>query len=160
MTMRDLSELNLNEQGRPVTRSPPLPAEVAALQSRYGVDLPPEYLAFLRYSNGGHPELDCYMPPDGFSGEQLWSVNRFYHLGQDRESVSNLFWVLERWGPILGPRALPFAADSGGKQYFLDLNRSPPPVRICINDENNRLVDVAPSFTQFIDGLALNPDMI
>jgi hypothetical protein len=50
--------------------------------------------------------------------------------------------------------------DGGGNQFFLDLTTSPPAVKVCVHDENFSIVDIAPSFESFIDGLSLDPDMI
>lgn len=157
--MRDLSELNINEGGRPVNRSAPSNETVSAFQSQFGLTLPEDYLRLLHYSNGGHPELDSIQPVDRPEAAR-WAVNRFYHLDEDKTSKTSLWEAMNRWRGILGKEALPFAADGGGNQFFLDLKVSPPAVKVCVHDDNCSIVNVAPSFEIFIDGLSVDPDMI
>jgi len=156
--MRELPELNLNERGMPVQRSAPSRELIQAFQTYFRVELPDEYLHLLRYSNGGHPELDS-IQPIGSCGTAWWSVDHFYHLDADDSSAASLWVAMERWRPILGATAIPFAADGGGNQFFLDLSVSPPTVKVCVHDECCSTVDLAPSFGAFIDALARHPDM-
>jgi hypothetical protein len=157
--MRNLSELNINENGRPVRRPEPATDVVAAFQAHYGIILPEDYLRLLQHSNGGHPELDS-IAPIGRPGAARWAVNRFYHLDEERTSSGSLWIAVERWRPKLGKDALPFATDAGGNQFFLDLGTSPPAVRVCVHDEDYAIVDIAPSLEAFVDHLAIDPDMI
>lgn len=158
--MRDLSELNINEGGKPVQRPAPTRKAIEAFQTHFGITLPEEYLHLLRHSNGGHPELDS-VEPIGRPGAARWSVNRFYHLDDnDKVSTTSLWVVAERWCSMLGKDALPFAADGGGNQFFLDLKTSPAAVKVCIHDEGFSIVDIAPSLELFIDSLSVDPDMV
>jgi len=157
--VRDLTELNINEGGRPVGRPTPTDREIAAFERHFNLKLPTDHIALLLFANGGHPELDLIEPvgrPDAAS----WSVDRLYHLNDDRASHLGLWKATEVWRPILGPNALPFADDGCGNPFFLDLRFSPAPVRACIHDEGFRTVDIAPSFDVFIDRLKLDPEMI
>jgi len=151
--VRDLSELNINEGGRRVARPAPTAAIITAFQTLFGITLPEGYLKLLRHSNGGHPELDSIKPG-------MWAVDRFYHLDDDRTSTESLWFVMEHWRPILGPEVLPFATDGCGNQFVLDLNTSPPRVRVCVHDENFSMVDLASSFEAFIDALGIDPEAI
>jgi hypothetical protein len=157
--MRDLSELNLNERGKPVKRAAPTDEVIASFEGKFGVVLPEEYLRVLSFANGGHPELDS-IQPIGRQEASRWTVNRFYHLDQDKISANSLWLVTERWRPILGQNAIPFACDGGGNQFFLDFTSSPPMVRLCVHDENFSIVDIAPSFGSFIDALAADPEFV
>lgn len=157
--MRELSELNINEGGKPVQRSSPTREVVEAFQSHFGVTLPLEYLRLLRYSNGGHPELDS-IEPVGRPGAAQWAVNRFYHLDTDKTSATSLWAATESWRSILGKEAFPFAEDGGGNQFFLDLKTSPPAVKVCVHDEGFSTIDIAPSLEAFVDALSLDPDMV
>lgn len=157
--MRDLAELNINEGGRPVNRPAPTDDVISSFETRYGVVLPKEYLRLLRYSNGGHPELDS-IEPVGRPGAARWAVNRFYHLDGDTASTAGLWSAMERWRPELGKNAIPIAEDGGGNQFFLDLTTSPPAMKVCVHDEGFAIVDIAPSLEAFIDALATDPDMI
>jgi hypothetical protein len=151
--MRDLSELNINEGGRHVARPSPSTEIISAFQARYGVTLPEDYLNLLRHSNGGHPELDSF-------GASPWAVNELYHLDYDRSVTDSLWVAMDTWRPILGNRALPFAEDGGGNQFFIDLATSKAAVKVCVHDDNFAIIDLAPSFQAFIDGLSFDPDYI
>lgn len=157
--MRDLDELNINEGGKPVNRLAPTKDLIDAFQARFAVTLPKEYLWLLEHSNGGHPELDS-IEPVGRPGAARWTVNRFYHLDDDRVSTASLWVVTERWRSKLGKDALPFAGDAGGNQFFLDFRTSPPSVKVCVHDEGFAVVDIAPTLEAFVDGLSFDPDMV
>lgn len=157
--MRNLSELNINECGKPVGRATPSDRVIDAFESYFSLKLPLDYVALLRYANGGHPELDTFEPV-GRPGTARWAVNRFHYLNEDKNSPSSLWKATETWQHILGRDALPFASDGGGNLFFLDLKTTPAVVKVCIHDENFRVVDLAPSFEVFIDGLAIDPEMI
>jgi hypothetical protein len=151
--MRDLREININDGGQPVTRPAPTPEQIARFERRHGVTLPDEYVALLKHANGGHPELDTFWPAhlDG-----PWSVNDFYPLDDGREF--SVDWHMVHWAPYIGERTVPIGRDGGDNQIFLDLNDPSAPVRLCIHDEDFRVIDVAPSFAEFIDLLHVNPD--
>jgi hypothetical protein len=153
MLMRDLSELNINEGGRPVRRAPPTQAMIDAFQKRFGVTLPPSLLSLLRHSNGGHPELNV-VPERG------WAIDRFYFLDDDRYSELGLWKAMEHWRPILGDDALPIATDGGGNQFFLDLAATPPSVKGCVHDERFAIVEIARSLEAMLDALAADPDAV
>jgi hypothetical protein len=157
--MRDFAELNINEGGRRVLRPAPSDALIAAFQARFNVVLPEEYVRLLRHSNGGHPELDS-IHPVGRTDDYRCSVNHFFHLSGDTQSVQSLWHAMEEWRPILGDGSIPFAEDGGGNPFFLDLGAAPPRVCWCTHDEGFRVVPIADSFESFIDGLAIDPDMI
>jgi len=157
--MRNLSELNINEGGKAVTRPAPTVDTVKAFQSHFGIVLPDEYLKLLQYSNGGHPELDSIQPV-GRPEAQRWSVSWFYELDDDRDSTTSLWYATAAWRSILGRDALPFAEDQLGNQFFLDLSLSESAVKICIHDDNFSIADLAPSFEAFLDGLSRDPEFI
>ncbi len=157
--MRNISELNVNENGKPVSRISPSAEIISQFQSRFGVILPETYIELLRQVNGGHPELDS-IQPIGRPNAARWGVNRFYHLDEDKTSATSLWNVTEKWREILCENAIAFASDGGGNQFFLDMNTSPPSVKLCVHDENCAVVEIAPSFEIFIDALSVDPDMI
>jgi hypothetical protein len=113
----------------------------------------------LRYTNGGHPELNL-IEPIGQKGSVAWAVDYFYHLDDDRKSSESLWVATEQWRRILGEDFVPFATDGGGNQFVFDFTTSPPSVKGCVNDRNYSLVDIAPSFEAFIDGLSIDLDII
>ena len=157
--MRDVSELNINAGGRPVTREPPSPAAVSDFEKAFGLPVPDTLLTLLRFSNGGHPELDSFNP-SGVEDTNSFGVNSFYFLTEDRQAPYSLWEAVRIWRPYIGQRALPFAEDGGGNIIFLDLTVDPPTVKVCWHDENYRIGEMAPSFEEFIDGLCENPDYI
>ena len=60
---------------------------------------------------------------------------------------------MEIYRPLLGDKALPFAADGAGNPFFLDLSENPAPVVIWQHDGECDEVDIADSFSDFIDRL-------
>jgi len=153
--VRNLSELNINEGGRPVGREAPPKEIIDSFESKTGLKIPQDYQEFLRFSNGGHPELDSV---NGAGGQ--FAVNSFYHLTADARGPESLWYAVEHWRPILGSMAIPFANDGGGNQFFLDLLTQPPRVKMCVHDEGMRIIDISASFSEFIDSLELDPEMI
>jgi cell wall assembly regulator SMI1 len=153
--MRNLEEININEGGRPVTRPPPAVHAVTLFENEFGLLLPEGIRRLLSFANGGHPELSAI---DSTAGQ--YAINRFYHLSEENRGDESLWYAVKHWRPILGNKALPFANDAGGNQYFLDLSKDPAPVKICVHDQNFRVVDIAASIDDFIDGLHVDPDMI
>lgn len=119
--------------------------------------MPVDYISLLLGSNGGHPELDSFVP-DGSSSNNRWAIDHFYHLDSG-DSPSNLTIATSRWGEILGEGCVPFACDGGGNQIYLDMNGGGTVV-LCIHDESFKRVPVAESFSKFIDKLEQDPDTI
>jgi hypothetical protein len=153
--MRNLAELNINEGGRPVERPTPSEKLFHEFESKTGLRIPPELRELLKFSNGGHPELDSV---HGSRGQ--FAVDTFYHLTPDDRGPESLWYAAENWGAILGRAALPFAADAGGSQFFLDLGCAPARVRLCLHAEGMRIVDVSCSLDEFLNALEIDPDMI
>jgi len=86
--MRDLAELNINEGGEAVDRPVPTSDQITSVERIIGAKLPSSYLEFLKFANGGHPELDSFE----FNDEgvlQEWSVDRFFHISSDLASSYN-----------------------------------------------------------------------
>ena len=132
--------------------------DFASFETQYEVRFPEALKELLRYSNGGHPERDSY-PAEDPELDESFAVNRFHYLLPGDEGVCSIAYAIKEWRPILGDKALPFASDGGGNEFFLDLEDSPPTVKICLHDEDMAVVDLAPSFEAFIDALYLDPDM-
>jgi hypothetical protein len=157
--MRNLEELNINSGGHRVIKAPPTSAQIAAFEKEFGVKIPSELLDLLQHSNGGHPELDTYFPSHEFDN-YLWAVSRFYFLDGDRQATGGMWQAASAWRSVLGESALPFADTGGGDTFFLDCSTAPARVGVTVHDENFRIVWLAPSLDEFLDGLALDPDAI
>lgn len=153
--MRSITELNINEGGRPPSRPPATDEIIREFEVKLEVSLPEAFKILLRSVNGGHPELDSI---GGANGQ--FAVNRFYHLTNEDYGTESLWYAAEHWCPILGRKAVPFANDGGGNQFFLDTADSPASVKICLHDTSMKVQPIAVSFESFIDMLEIDPDMI
>lgn len=156
--MRTISELNINEGGRPVVRKAPSNALVIEFESEFGVKLPIDYVHLLKTVNGGHPELDSFVPL-GDDPNNRWSVDCFYHLTDDRDDTASIWRATQEWGDHLGTGQIPIAHDGGGNQIFMDL-RHDKCIYLCIHDQRFKIIKVAPSFAEFLGLLDKDPDMI
>ena len=89
-------------------------------------------------------ELDTRQPIDR-RDVGLWSINRFYYL-DGRKNLSEILWhETTHWRPVLGEKAVRFAENGCGDQFFLDLSTSPPCVKLCIHDDQFKIIDIASS---------------
>ena len=78
----------------------------------------------------------------------------------ENEGPLSLWAVARAWRTSLGEKRIPIATDGGGNPFILDMSDSIPKVSICLHDEDFTVVEVAASFSEFIDHLELDPDMI
>ncbi len=153
--MRNLMELKINDGGKPVSLPPPTDEDVSHIEKYFGLIVPMSLISFLRFSNGGHPEVNAVGGVDG-----QYAINRFYHLTSDVKDSEGLWSAINTWRPILGNEAIPFANDGGDNQFFLDLSDSPPSVKVCLHDEGMKKIMLSKTFDEFIDGLDFDEDMI
>ena len=159
--MRNLGELNLQENGEPVDRPEPTSPQVSFIEELVGRVLPQSYLQFLKYSNGGQPEQDTFYFTYN-DEQQEWAVDTFFHISSDTGSFNNVVWEYRnRWNDA--PRSfLPIAADGSGNLICLDLSE-PGSSKVVLwvhDDPELPLLPVADSFEEFIDSLTINPDYI
>jgi len=127
------------------------PEEIAELEKKVGVRLPPSYREFLLRFNGGVPRpdgIDVSGPPDMPTDVQV-----FFGIGRDVNS-SDLYWNFSLVKNMrIGLQFFPLACDSGGnffcfavdegsamEVFYVDICSSPPVFYL-----------VAPSFEGFID---------
>ncbi len=157
--MRDLRELNINEGGRPVVRTPPTDAQVAGFEAHFGVELPSDLVDLIRHSDGGHPTVDAFQP-HGLIEEELWGINRFCYLNDDQQSLSGIWGATRDWGEATSRNVVAVAEDGCGNAILLLFDHNPPTVELCVHYENYKLFHVADSFGEFIDGLIRHPDAI
>src|SRR5690348_7213664 len=104
--MRDLRELNLNEGGLPVSMKPPSSEQIGAFESKFQVKLPEDYIALLRFSNGGHPKKDAFKP----KGKTVyWGVSRFRYLDNDKTTFDGLWRATMEWQKALSKKIVPIS---------------------------------------------------
>jgi hypothetical protein len=153
--MRNLTELNINDGGRPVARNAPTDRVLAKFEKEFGQPLPEALRKLLSFANGGHPELNSI---DGVFGQ--YAVNYFYHLCEEDHGTESLWYSMKHWRSVLGREAIPFANDGGGNQFFLDMSKDSAPVKICLHDKGFKILEIAGSLEEFIDRLQTDPDII
>ena len=152
-------EININEGGMPVDRSAPTEKEIKLYEESFSIKLPLDYIKLLNYSNGGHPQLDSFVPV-GHSENNRWAIDTFYYLSESNKDDHNNIWrVTKEWRNYIGIENIPIGRDAGGNQIFID-NSSNGSVFLCIHDENFKKVEIAKSLNHFIDLLEEDPDMI
>ncbi len=158
--MRDLNELNMNEDGEPIMREKPQINEIKEFETEFDLILPDDYIKFLNFSNGGSPEVDSFALEGNMNN--LWSIDTFYHLNSDKNSLGNLWNAMKRWGDKFDEKIIPIAYDGGDNQILLDTSKGEGLnlIKLCIHDENFKIIDIANSFSELIDMLFLDPDMI
>jgi cell wall assembly regulator SMI1 len=160
--MRDLNELNLNEGGEPVTRPAPSVAEITLLEQELEAKLPQDYLDFLQFSNGGHPEVDTFYVTTG-RVVQDWGISRFFNLTPEQPSSEELTHNLRWFWAEVANGLLPIANDGGGNLICLDLrDGSYGSILLWVHDvgEKGLFIPVADSFGELMDSLEVNPDYI
>jgi len=159
--MRDLTEINVNDGGKPVGLPLPTSTQIAAIENLVGMVLPESYVNFLKCSNGGHPELDTIETDDG----KVWAVNRLFHIAAtagDLSDTEDVVWRYHHRWPGARRELLPIANDGGDNLFCLDLSRDGNGQIVCyIHDEpGSPLIHIASSFEALIDALVVNPDYI
>ena len=124
---------------------PAEPSAIEALPSESGLDLPEDYLQFLRFSNGGEGELG--VKPGWF---QLWPTEEVIGLNKGYEVQK---WVAGFFG---------FGSNGGGELLAFD-TRKPQPWKVymipfeCLREEEAVLV--ADSFASFVKAIGqVSPD--
>jgi hypothetical protein len=151
IVMRNLAELGMTLYGEPQRRRPPTDEEIRKLESALGARLPPAYLQFLRFANGGTPRLTIFRTK---GGESKGSASLFYCLSEDEDSLDNIARALGNYRKAGGkPKQLPIGEDGFGNMVVLDLENARDAVKLVLHDEHFEEVFLADSFEDFIDGL-------
>lgn len=158
--MRDLIELPMDHHGKPVATPPPTGGQIALVERLLKAPLPEDYVAFLRFSNGGHPQLDTfYITRDG--AREPWTIDHFFHVAADSpatEDTRDVLWQYRTLEPDLPQRFLPIADNGFGDLLLLDLtDGGQGRVVLWVHDEDWPLFEVAESFAGLIDGLTTYP---
>lgn len=150
----NLERLNINIQGKPSVGF--IGQDEVVGSAMYG-KAPNSYKKFLRYADGGHPEIGCFFP-QGSNSENIFEVDWFYSIANNQ--IELLSDAQKDWGNLLGYLMAPIGRDGGGNQIYLDLTSDVASVWLYLHDENGKRLKIADSFEQFIDGLIMNPDFI
>lgn len=125
-------------------------SQVRAFEADLGVALPVDYRRFLLEHNGGSPIICCFDVPGW--GDSL--VNEFYGLGfSDYRSIDR---AIERRVDVLSTtQTIPIGYDPGGNGIFMGVG----PANFGVvyfwdhEEEDGALIQLAPSFEAFIEGL-------
>lgn len=95
-------------------------ARLAAVQNSLKIELPEEYLAFLRTCNGGSPQPDGFRRPR--AKEPLVYVHRFLEVSNDEDaSLVENFKLYKRKHRWLPENLVPIATDPGGSLICLSV---------------------------------------
>jgi len=152
----DLERLNINVGG---VRAPGFVGDEEAFEKTgtlIGVQLPKDYVNFIKAADGGHPEVGSFFL-NGDRIDNSFSVDWFYTFSNP--NVENINAAINQWGNILGPKMLPIGRDAGGNQFYLNLADVVPTVWIYLHDNKER-IELAKSFAEFLSALTDNPDFI
>ncbi|MDG9967039.1 SMI1/KNR4 family protein [Achromobacter mucicolens] len=149
--------LNVNVGGIPVPGFAGPFSEFVEIERLLHAPLPQGYIDFIMSSDGGHPEIGCFLIQGG--DDDNWvEVDYFYSFGY--KDLPRVKWALSVYGPIIGPEALPIGMDGGGNQFYLLMSVRPASVWLYLHDEGPVSVKLADSFEEFIAGLSVDPDNI
>lgn len=122
---------------------------VGDLEGHLRVRLPEDYRAFLTQHNGGSPEPCEFFVP-GY-GQTL--VNELYGLGfDDHRSLDRA--IESRVNLFARTSTIPIGYDPGGNEILMGVApQNYGTVYFFIHDQEAEIVEVAPSFAKFMEGL-------
>jgi hypothetical protein len=157
--MMDFTRLNINAGGFSVPGYRGDQALFQRIEDILAASLPAEYVALLKFADGGHPELSSINPIDPAWDYGLHSIDWIYSM--QNSEIPQLLKIYEVWASILGSKCLPFANDGANNQFYLDLNFNPAKVFFYTTSYGpaKRYI-FANSFADFINSLQLDPDFI
>ena len=149
----------------------PTAAEIEAIEQELGARLPADYLDFLQVANGGSTDFSARVPPP--HGEPILLAVVFSTHADARDSYSSetILGEIETAREIwqIPPQVLPFGSEGAECEFFLDLTPEGNG-RVVVylaglpawtgRRPDDAFVPVANSFTEFIDSLAVEPDML
>lgn len=117
------------------------------------LSLPEDYKKFILENNGGEPDLDCIDIPD-WDGSRT-ALSKFF--GIETNNADDLKQILTNVVDILPKKYLPFAEDSGGNLFCLDLSRGKTNGKIIFWDHHasvtESIYNVCDNFKEFISKL-------
>jgi len=159
--MRDLNELGLIAVNG-TSLLAPTESQLVLVEHLIGVDLPVSYIEFLKFSNGGYPEVNTF-EQEIDEGIYPWTVNLFLSIASNSISTDDpkdVIWNYHHRWPYASRELLPIANDSGGNLFCLDLSQEGKGrVVIQVHDEEGfPLIELAESFETFINSLVMDRD--
>jgi hypothetical protein len=136
--------------------------KIAAFERRFGIKLPADYKQFLRTTNGGIPDPNCFNVPD--RGEAL--ADYLYGVREER-TYCDLEWEQRQashWDP-LPPGFVAIGHDPGGSTLLLaTLGEDAGRVffwdrsGLWVREDGHNTFPLAASFTAFIESLRELPE--
>ncbi|MBO2589624.1 SMI1/KNR4 family protein [Shewanella algae] len=154
----NFERLNINING---VKSPEFSGEkllFEELASLVGSEIPSDYIQFISKADGGHPEIGCFNVVGDDNSENRFDVDWFYSVGNPY--VDTVKDMLSSWASVLGAKKLPIGRDAGGNQFYLNLADETSSVWLYLHDEGGARLKLSNSFSEFLDGLIMNPDFI
>ena len=151
--MRNLSELIIHNGVSVIADDKSLDK----LETAVGGRLPQTYREFMKVVNGGHPELDTY-----FSHDNEWSIDKFFTVGDAVNPTQSIEWNYQHKGEGAPESFIPFGCDGGGNLFCIDIKlQDSSPIYYCLQDTRPVTVEkICDSFSEFINGLSINPDYV
>ncbi len=143
----------MDESGRQLSHD-----DIRWIESRMGIRLPGEYIAFLLRHNGGRPIPNAY-PIEGLENNPFGVVRTFFGIDDPIESC-NLDWTYDVVRGRIPANLLPIACDDGGDLICLSLfgedagavlfwdRHTEPSTPSYAN-----VYKIADSFAEFLDGI-------
>jgi hypothetical protein len=103
--------------------------QITELEQYCGHILPENYKSILRNFNGGAPDATYFDAIDKETHVPLeWKLSDFYFLDENKDTPSNIWWVIEQFQGVMGPNTLPFADDGMHQIFYLKWVNSVPQV--------------------------------
>ena len=151
------------------SKGAPAPDRIREIEMLLEVSLPVDFLEFLNAANGGYFEYCVDAEGDTFN------FGNVYHAGKDASGnygFGSLVGEIERARrafPDIPMQVVPFARDGGGSYVFLDLTETGGGRVVAFvqglpewtgKSQEDRFIEIAPSFGEFIDMHYECPDMI
>jgi hypothetical protein len=154
-------KVQFEEAGQPATEE-----QISRFESTLGIQLPVDYSAFLRQTNGGHPEPDAFpIQNNPFDTHAL--IAWFFAL-DDKGIYNDLLSNINAYSDLIPADLMPIAIDPGGSFiciatggenrgaiYFWDEAERYPPGQI---PDYHNIYFVAHSFNELLNSLSELPD--
>jgi hypothetical protein len=135
--------------------------DLERFEKEVGLRLPPSFRAHYVESNGGIPTRRYYVTAKGDEYE-VASFRRIKHRAKYEPLINETYEMLAIQRGIVPRRLLPFAADSGGDLYCMDMKTET--IWVWAADDYKKgnpesaATRIAPSLASFIEGMVTEPE--